>query len=260
MSTGVISERERAKQSVREFWEASPCGSQHPEAEAGTEAYFAQLEKSRYELEPFIPSFAQFERWCGRDVLEIGFGLGTDLMRFVRAGARLYGMDLTQAAVTAVRKRLAHEGLNADVRVGDAEALPFKDDSFDLVYSWGVLHHTPNTEKALSEVRRVLRPGAEARIMLYSRRSWVALDAWRRHALGAGRPWRSFSDVIATNMESPGTKAYTSRELKQMFAAFAEVDLHRYVTPYDRRVAGPLADILGDRLGWFVGVVARSDP
>jgi ubiquinone/menaquinone biosynthesis C-methylase UbiE len=258
MSTEVITERERAKESVREFWEASPCGSQYPEAEAGTEAYFAQLEQSRYELEPFIPSFAQFERSRGRDVLEVGFGLGTDFMQFARAGAQLHGTDLTQAAANAVRKRLAYEGLAADVRVGDAEALPFKDDSFDLVYSWGVLHHTPNTEMALSEVRRVLRPGAEARIMLYSRRSWAALGVWLRHAVRAGRPWRSFGDVIATNVESRGTKAYTSRELKQMFAAFAEVELHRYVTPYDRRVAGPLANITGNRLGWFVGIVARK--
>ena len=191
-------------------------------------------------------------------MLEVGFGLGTDFIRFARAGARLHGIDLTQASADAVRKRLVYEGLDANIRVADAEAMPFNGDSFDLVYSWGVLHHTPDTKEALSEVRRVLRPGAEARIMLYSRRSWVALDVWQRHALRVGRPWRSFSDVIASNMESPGTKAYTSRELKQMFADFAEVELQRYVTPYDRQVAGRFADVAGSRLGWFVGVVARK--
>ncbi|MBV9466638.1 MAG: class I SAM-dependent methyltransferase, partial [Solirubrobacterales bacterium] len=132
-----ILDAEHAKQSVRDYWEAEPCGSHRASAEPGTTSYFEQVERARYELEPFIPEFAQFEHWRGRDVLEVGVGMGTDFVRFARAGARLRGIDLTQAAVDNARRRLALEGLEADVERGDAEALAFEDHSFDLVYSWG---------------------------------------------------------------------------------------------------------------------------
>ena len=93
--------------------------------------------------------------------------------------------------------------------------------------------------------------------MLYSRRSWVALGLWLRHALLRGRPARSLAEVISAHMESPGTKAFTVAELRELFADFGSVSVQPFVTPYDRRVAGPLATALGSRFGWFVGVVAR---
>jgi ubiquinone/menaquinone biosynthesis C-methylase UbiE len=174
----------------------------------------------------------------------------------VRAGARATGVDLTAAAVDAVRARLELEELDAEVLRADAEQLPFPDASFELVYSWGVLHHTPDTPAALAEVRRVLAPGGEARIMLYSRRSWFALGAWVRYGLLRLQPHRSVSYVLAHHLESPGTKAYTQRELAELFAGFSSVEYTRFVTPYDARVAGPLARLTGARLGWFVGIRA----
>lgn len=247
---------QKFKNDVKKFWEARPCGSSLTAFEPGSREFYDDVEATRYRLEPFIPSFAEFDRWRGRRVLEIGVGLGTDFTRFARAGADLSGIDLTETAIDLVGRRLDLEELSADIRVSDAESLPFADGSFDLVYSWGVLHHTPNTARALDEVRRVLAPGGEVRIMLYSRRSWVALGLWLRYALGAGRPWRSFAWVVSNHMESPGTKAYTRAELQQMFGAFADVDLEGFVTPYDRRVSGPLASVMGPRFGWFVGVRA----
>jgi ubiquinone/menaquinone biosynthesis C-methylase UbiE len=247
---------EATKEQVRAHWEADPCGGKLTGAHPGTPEFYTEVERARYELEPFIPSFAQFESWHGKDVLEIGVGLGTDFIRFARAGANLHGVDLTQAAVDLAQRRLELEGLTADVRRADAESLPFDDESFDLAYSWGVLHHTPDTRGALDEVRRVLRPGAEARIMLYSRRSWVALGVWLRYGLAHGRPQRSFADLLARHMESPGTKAYTQSELEQLFSGFSDVRFKRFVTPYDRRVAGPLAQATGERFGWFVGISA----
>jgi SAM-dependent methyltransferase len=245
------------KEQVRAHWEREPCGTSTASSVPGTPEFFAEVEQERYRLEPYIPGFAQFERWEGRRILEVGVGLGTDFVRFVRAGADAVGVDLTEAAVEAVRRRLSQEGLAAEVLVADAEALPFEDASFDLVYSYGVLHHTPDTGRALAEARRVLRPGGEARIMLYSRRSWLALGAWARWGLGRGRPWRSISRVLAEHLESPGTKAYTLPELDRLFAGFGSVEYVRHVTPYDRRVAGPIAGLTGPRFGWFIGVVAR---
>lgn len=246
-----------AKEAVRNYWESAPCGTSLTTAEPGSKAFFDEIEARRYRLEPFIPEFAEFGRWRDKRVLEIGVGVGTDFVRFARAGAILTGIDLTEASIELVRQRLAREDLDGELRVADAEALPFVDASFDLVYSWGVLHHTPDTDRALAEVRRVLRPGGEARIMLYSRRSWFALGKWARHALATGRPWLSFADVLSKHMESAGTKAYTQREFAQMFSDFAQVSYTRFVTPYDRRVGQLLVDLLGPRFGWFVGVVAR---
>jgi len=248
---------ETLKGRVRAFWENEPCGTKTAAAAPGTAEFFAEVEQRRYELEPFIPSFAQFERWDGKDVLEVGVGLGTDFVRFVRAGARASGIDLTEAAVALVRQRLELEGRSAELRVGDAEALPFPDAAFDLVWSYGVLHHTPDTGGALDEIRRVLRPSGEARVMLYARHSWLGLGAWVRWGLLRGRPWRSIADVLAAHLESPGTKAYTEREIRQLFADFSSVEIRRIVTPYDRRVAWKLADLTGPRLGWFFAITAR---
>ncbi|MBA2461681.1 MAG: class I SAM-dependent methyltransferase [Actinobacteria bacterium] len=246
-----------AKERVRLHWQDEPCGTSTAAADPGTPEFYAQVERERYRLEPYIDTFAEFERWRGKRVLEVGVGLGTDFVRFVRAGADAVGVDLTEAAVAAVRQRLVLEHLQAEVLVADAESLPFDDASFDLVYSYGVLHHTPDTEAAVAEVRRVLKPGAEARIMLYSRRSWFAFGAWARWGLGRGRPWRTISEVLAEHLESPGTKAYTRLELERLFADFSHVRFRREVTSYDRRVAGPIARLTGPRLGWFVGVSAR---
>lgn len=247
---------ETLKDRVRTYWQAEPCGTSTTTAEPGTAEFYADVERRRYELEPFIPGFAEFERWRGKRVLEVGVGLGTDFVRFARAGADATGIDLTEAAVGAVRDRMALEGLEADLRVADAEELPFPDGSFDLVYSWGVLHHTPNTERALAEVRRVLKADGEARIMLYSRRSWVALGVWLRHGVLRGTPHKTPTELLARWMESPGTKAYTQGELERLFADFSDVRYQRFVTPYDRRVGGPFTEVFPDRLGWFVAICA----
>src|SRR5918994_2235194 len=136
---------------VRDFWEEEPCGSEHAAAPEGSPEFFAEVERTRNELDPYIARFADFDGARGKQILEIGVGLGTDFIRFVRAGAIATGVDLTEHAVQLVRRRLELEGLEAEVRTADAETLPFDDASFDRVYSWGVLHHTPHTGKAVSE-------------------------------------------------------------------------------------------------------------
>lgn len=216
------------------------------------------MERRRYELEPFIPKFAGFDSARGLKVLEIGVGLGTDFVRWARAGADAHGVDLTDRGVELCRRRLELEGLRAHVQQADAERLPFESGSFDRVYSWGVLHHSPDTPRAVAEAVRVLRPGGELCAMLYSRFSWVSLAKWVRHALLVGRPLRSLGSVLYEHMESPGTTAYTTSELRAMFAELDPLVVQKVATPYDRQVVGPLADLTGRRLGWFTVVRGRK--
>jgi SAM-dependent methyltransferase len=247
-----------AKSRIQTYWERKPCGSKHASAPEGEPEYFAQVERRRYELEPFIPKYADFEGARGKRVLEIGVGMGTDFVRFARAGANMTGVDLTQRSIDLVTRRLELERLEGNVRVADAEALPFEDGSFDRVYSWGVLMVTPDTPRAVQEAIRVLRPGGELCAMVYARRSWVALGLWARYALLVGRPRRSLADVVANHMESPGMKAYTEREVRDLFTGLEELRIERVGTPYDRRVAGPLVRLTGRRLGWFMVVRGRK--
>ena len=242
------------KSRIRTFWDRRPCGSVHADAPEGTPQYFAQVEARRAELEPFIDRFAAFTECRDRAVLEIGVGLGTDFIRYARAGANVTGIDLTPRAVALTRQRLANEGLKGDVRIADAESLPFDDASFDRVYSWGVLHHTPDTRGAVQEAIRVLRPGGRLCVMLYGRRSWVAYGLWLRYGLLAGKLRATLSDVLSQHMESESTKGFTVRELADMFQRLDGLSIEHVGTPYDRRVAGPLVTLTGRWLGWFVVV------
>lgn len=244
------------KKLVRDYWEERPCGSDAASATRGTREFFEEIEAHRYQAEPFIRHFADFPRWAGKRVLEIGTGSATDFINFARAGATLSGVDLTTASIELARQRLELEELDGDVRVADAEQLPFADGSFDLVYSWGVLHHTPDTRASIREVRRVLDNGGEARIMLYARYSWTGLRLWIKQALFKGRPQRSLTDVFASHVESPGTKAYSLGEIRDLFSDFKSVKIERFRTPYDERGFGSIARMTGNRFGGFLGITA----
>jgi SAM-dependent methyltransferase len=220
------------KQAVHDFWNAASCGENLYLQGSGAGAYAEQARK-RYELEPYIESFADFERARNCDVLEIGVGLGADHVRFARAGAKLYGIDITERAIAHTRQRLQALGLASHLEVADAEALPFADASFDIVYSWGVLHHSPNTPKAIHDVWRVLRPGGTARIMIYHKYSMVGYMLWMRYALLAGRPWRSLDDIYANHLESPGTKAYSIAQARQLFARYSHLKIDTVLTHGD---------------------------
>ncbi len=143
------------KQQVHDFWNEAACGENLYLQTTDKTGYVTQSAE-RYRLEPFIVPFANFEAAKGKKVLEIGVGLGADHQRFAEAGADLYGIDLTERAVEHTNRRLALFGLSSTLAVGDAEHLDFPDQNFELVYSWGVLHHSPDTPKAIAEVHRVL--------------------------------------------------------------------------------------------------------
>src|ERR1700704_713957 len=160
------------KERVRAFWQAHPCGTKFSDAEMGTREFFARVEAHRYTKEWHIPEAADFAGTRGLRVLEIGCGMGTDGAQFAQAGAHYAGIDLTEAAIELARKRFELSGLEGEFRVADAEKLDFADNSFDRVYSHGVLHHTPDTARAVAEIHRVLKPDGRAAVMLYHRGSY----------------------------------------------------------------------------------------
>lgn len=155
------------KARVHDYWNEAACGSTTTSKTKFSREYFDEIEAHRYRVEPEILSFADFPTARGKKVLEVGVGAGTDFLQWVKAGAHAHGVDLTSEAVDHVTARLDAYGLRAeDVRVADCESLPFEDDSFDLVYSWGVIHHTPDTHRALAEIVRVCRPGGTCKVMV----------------------------------------------------------------------------------------------
>src|SRR6185503_9615208 len=151
------------KEEVRRFWDRQSCDTQNASGEKFSLEYFQEIERIRYFDQPFIHSFAQFTRYHGKSVLEVGFGAGTDFIQWLRAGAQASGIDLTPEALDNLTHRIAAYQLPApeQIMVADAAQLPFESNSFDLAYSFGVLHHSPYCERAVTELVRVVQPGGE---------------------------------------------------------------------------------------------------
>ena len=220
------SDNEALKNEVREYWNANPCGTQFTDLEWGSRAFFDEVERFRYEVQPFMRRLMEFDNFRGQRLLEVGCGLGTDLLQFARGGAAVTGVDLTPSSIELVKKRFALYGLPVEAQVADAEHLPFTDGTFDAVYSFGVLHHTPNTPRSVSEVFRVLKPGGRAIVMLYHRHSWHAAlgkiysrFSKRFRAVASTDEWIRIFDGAG----NPLGKAYTRNECRAMFAAFADI-------------------------------------
>lgn len=253
------------KERVRAFWQANPCGLKFADAEPGTRLFYERVEEHRYRTEWHIPEAADFQSARGKRVLEIGCGLGTDGAQFARAGASYTGVDLTQAAVGLARRRFELFGLEGDFQTADAENLDFADASFDLVYSHGVLHHTPDIERAVEEIHRVLKPGGRAVVMLYHRDSYnyrVNIQVLRRagaqllrsesgiklaHKLTGEPPenLREHARRLRTDSENylkadeflnqntdgagnPLARVYSRTQARRLFSDFAEVELRTY--------------------------------
>lgn len=233
----ISSESESLKNQVRDYWNRQSCGTYATQAEKYSKAYFEDVEAFRYYDQACIHEFAQFTRYHGKRVLEVGFGAGTDFIQWLRAGARVTGIDLTPEALENLTHRINVYQLPPpeNIRVADAENLPFESSTFDLGYSFGVLHHSPNTEKAIAELVRVVQPGGEIKIMVYNRHCMCAFKLWVKHALLRGQPWKSLGWAMWNHLESIGTKSYTRPELRRIFEALplTNIRIHGYVTSAD---------------------------
>lgn len=220
-----MEENSNLKSEVKDFWDAGSCGEVYASGDSELE-YYKEHSKVRYDLEPYILDFAKFDEGCNKDILEIGVGMGADHHEWAKSMPNsLTGIDLTPAAIKHTEKRFKTFGLSSNIHLGDAEKLDFNDSSFDMVYSFGVLHHSPKTSKAIKEVHRVLRTNGITRIMIYHTYSLTGYMLWIRYGLLAGKPFTTLKDIYANYLESPGTKAYTKTEALDLFDMFSEVNI-----------------------------------
>jgi ubiquinone/menaquinone biosynthesis C-methylase UbiE len=231
------------KAAVKEHWEDETCGTRYGSA-SDRKVYFDEISAARYDLEPYIPPFADFKSAEGKAVLEIGVGAGADFQNWCGYARHATGVDLTENAIALTRERLELNSIPPErytLQTADAENLPFGAESFDLVYSWGVLHHTPDTARAFREAFRVLKAGGVVRAMIYHVPSWGGLMLYLRCGPARGNFGLTMKEAIFSDLESPGTKAYTLEEARQLLveAGFEKISACSKLSPGDLLAVKP---------------------
>ena len=277
---------------VREFWNGNVCGSHYGQGEFYSREYFDHIKEHRYALEPHILKLIPFSSFQGKDVLEIGTGSGTDAALIAESEANYYGIDLSPSTVMTTQKCLEAYNLKGTVRVGNIENLELPSNRFDIVYSYGVLHHTPNTKKAVDEIYRVLKSGGKAYIMLYNKSSFFYLiDVMILRRIGAlflvsaagysivknltkeahslikafheriKREGIRFifdnDDFLRMNRDAPDipiAKAYTKRQARRMFHNFTSVTIQPCLLKLSHLpLLRNIPDSIRHRLGLYIG-------
>ena len=159
---------------VKSFWDSQPCNIKHSAKTLNSKEYFDEVEERKYFVEPHILKFADFEIWKNKSVLEVGCGIGTDGVNFARKGANYTGIDLSTNSIEIAKKRFAVFGLTGDFYESNIEnpVQPYFLKKYDLVYSFGVLHHTPNIDLAFRNIRKMCKVGSKLKLMVYARNSW----------------------------------------------------------------------------------------
>jgi ubiquinone/menaquinone biosynthesis C-methylase UbiE len=173
----------------------------------GTPGFFRQLDEYRYDKLNYLTRLVDFSSYKGKNLLEVGFGAGIDLVRFARARAKVTGIDLSTTALDLAHKNIDQNGLVADLRKMNGECMEFEDNTFDVAYAHGVLQYTADTPKMLAEIHRVLRPGGQAVMMVYNRISWLNL-------------MRQVTRVPLEHEDAPVLKKFSIGELKQLLKLF----------------------------------------
>ena len=265
---------------VQKYWDRRPCNIRHSTKTPGSREYFDEVEKRKYFVEPHIPRFAEFPRWQDKRVLEIGCGIGTDTINFARNGASVTAVDLSEKSLEMARKRAEVYGLADRIRFyhGSAEQLEqvVPPQTFDLIYSFGVIHHTPHPERVLEQLGSYSRPGTTVKFMVYNRHSWKVF--WILLTYGKCQFWR-LKELIARYSEAetgcPVTYSYSRRELRELMERHGfrvkrvqiehifpyrirDYVQYRYIREwYFRWMPEPLFHALERKLGWHLCVTAE---
>jgi SAM-dependent methyltransferase len=209
---------------VIKYWNNQPCNIKHSSCEIGTREYFEEVEKRKYFVEPHIPAFAEFEKWSGKKVLEIGCGIGTDAVNFARHGAEYTGIELSDVSLEITKKRFDVFGLNGtffNLDAQDFEALSAVGRDFDLIYSFGVIHHSPNPQKIIDNCLQLLKPDGTLKIMVY------AENSWKKIMIDGGL------DQYEAQSNCPVAFTYTNEQVYRMFSQFRNIHIRQdHIFPY----------------------------
>ena len=277
----IAEQRSQAGQipDVKEYWNRRPCNIRHSTKPVGSREYFDEVEARKYFVEPHIPGFAQFERWKGKKVLEIGCGIGTDSINFARAGADITVVDLSEKSLELCRQRFDVYGLKANFYNANAEELSavVPVEEYDLIYSFGVIHHTPDPHRVFDELRKYCKPETELRVMLYTKWCWKV--AWIVATYGKGAVWRA-DELVRTYSEAqtgcPVTYYYSFKGVRELMDGYEVTELRKdHIFPYVidkyvnyeyewvwyfRWMPMRLFRWLERRLGWHTLIVAKPGP
>jgi len=266
---------------VQAYWDRRPCNIRHSTKPVGTPEYFDEVERRKYFVEPHIPQFAEFPRWNGKRVLEIGCGIGTDTMNFAREGAAVTAVDLSEKSLEMARKRAEVYELSDRIRFihGSAEQLDtlVAPEPFDLIYSFGVIHHTPHPDRVLAQLKKYVSTGSTLKVMVYHRYSWKVL--WILMTYGKGQFWK-LQELVARYSEAetgcPVTYSYSRSELRELMTRhgfrvkqiraehifpyrISDYVQYRYIKEwYFRWLPKPLFHVLERLLGWHLCVTAEA--
>ncbi len=223
---------------VKKYWDGRPCNIRHSVSPVGTKQYFDEVEKRKYFVEPHIPAFADFKKWRGKKVLEIGCGIGTDTINFARAGADVSAVEISEKSLDLARQRAKVYGLEDKIKFycSDAEELSevVPPEPYDLIYSFGVIHHTPHPGKVIKEMRHYIKPGTVIKIMVYYTYSWKVF--WILFKYGKGAFWK-LKELIAKYSEAqtgcPITYTYSKKEIKNLLRGFKATNVSvDHIFPY----------------------------
>lgn len=183
--------------------------AKHP---IGTLGFFEDLDEYRFDKLRYLPKVVDFSAYKDKTILEVGCGIGIDLIRFAKKGAKVTGIDLAEQSIDLARKYFKQSNVEGDFKLGNGEALEFEDNSFDVVYAHGVIQYTANAQKMLDELHRVVRPGGEVIMMVYNKNSWLNFLS---KTLG----------VELEHEDAPVLKKYTIPEFKLLLTRFSEVKI-----------------------------------
>ena len=209
---------------IIEYWDKQPCNIKHSSRDVGTKEYFEDVERRKYFVEPHIPKFAEFSKWSGKKVLEIGCGIGTDAVNFSKNGAEYTGVELSSASLELTRKRFDVFQLQGDFFNVDAqnfEELSKVGTDFDLIYSFGVIHHSPNPQKIIDNCYQLLKHDGILKIMVYAEHSWKKIMIDEK------------IDQYEAQSNCPVAFTYTNEQIHTMLRDFRNIQIQQdHIFPY----------------------------